>query len=144
LTFGEYNINFENPIYQSSAGESINTTGFFIDSTDTVYYISDDGTGKLFLYSLITLTQQKVIKNANIGSVNYQTGQIKVSGLYLTNLAETNLYFMIKTSSYDVIPVRNQLVDIPNTRITVSVIEDTLSRGLTPSNSKYTFTTSRS
>ncbi len=144
LTFGEYNINFENPIYQSSAGGSINTTGFFIDSTDTVYYISDDGTGKLFLYSLIPLTQQKVIKNVNIGSVNYQTGQIKVSGLYLTNLAETNLYFMIKTSSYDVIPVRNQLVDIPNTRITVSVVEDTLSRGLTPSNSKYTFTTSRS
>jgi hypothetical protein len=144
LTFGEYNINFENPVYQSPAGGSINTTGFFIDSTDTIYYISDDGIGRLFLYSLIPLTQQKVIKNANIGSVNYQTGQIKVNGLYLTNLAQTNLYFMIKTSSYDVIPVRNQLIDIPNARITVSVVEDTLSRGLTPSNSKYTFTTSRS
>lgn len=144
LTFGEYIINFENPIFQSSSGGAINTTGFFIDSTETVYYLSDDGTGRMYLYSVIDQTKQRVIKNANIGSVDYETGKIRINGLYLTNLAESNLYFIIKTSSYDVIPIRNQLIDIPNARIKVSAVEDVLSRGMTPSNSNYTFTSSRS
>lgn len=144
LTFGEYVINFENPIYQTTSGESIKTTGFYIDSTDIVYYLTDDGSGKIQLYSIIDETKEKVIKNPNIGTVNYETGQIRITGLYLTNLAETNFYFIIKTSSYDVIPVRNQLIDIPTARITVSAVEDVLSRGMTPSNTNYTFTASRS
>lgn len=144
LTFGEYVINFENPIHQTSSGESIKTTGFYIDSTDTVYYLTDDGVGKIQLYSVIDETKEKIIKNANIGTVNYETGQIRITGLYLTNLAETNFYFIIRTSSYDVIPVRNQLIDIPTARIRVSAVEDVLSRGMTPSNTNYTFTASRS
>lgn len=144
LTFGEYIINFNNPIYKSNSGDSVISKGFFIDSTNTVYYLADDGQGKMYMYSVINETKEKVIKNSNIGSINYDTGQIKITGLYLTNLAETNLYFMIKTLSYDLIPVRNQLIDIPNSRITVSVVEDVLSRGLTASNTNYTFTSSRS
>ena len=141
-----YKLNIANPIYNQKVAdtEAFKSTGFYIDSTDIVYYLDDDGAGAIRLYSVITNTGVKVIKNSSIGTIDYVNGIITVTGLRITNLLEGNFYFIIKTQSYDVVSVRNQIVDIPEDRITINAIQDkNTSTGLISGNN-YTFTSSRS
>lgn len=141
----EYTLNFVNPIYtENVAEEAFLTSGFYIDTTNTVYYMDDDGVGNVRLFSLVSGTGEKVIKNAKIGTINYSTGYIKISGLKIVDLDEANFYFKIKTSSNDVVSVRNQIVDIPDSRIVVNIIQDTSSSGTYQGGTNYIFTKSRS
>lgn len=139
-----YALNIHNPIYNESAPEdAFNSTGFYIDNTDTVYYLDDDGHGAVRLYSIIQNTGAKVFKNSNIGTIDYTNGIVKIYGLIITNLLEANFYFIFKTQSYDVVSMRNQIVDIPESRVTVNVIQDkNISTGLISGNN-YNFTSSR-
>jgi hypothetical protein len=142
--FGEYTLNFVNPIYNEGVPEeAFYTTGFYIDNTSTTYNLDDDGNGNIRLITINSSTGAKAIVNPSIGSVNYDTGTIKISGLRITNLVEPNFYFIIKTSSYDVASVRNQIVDIPSSRVTVNVIDDVTSSGTYLGGTNYTFTSSR-
>ena len=59
------------------------------------------------------------------------------------NLNFFYFYFIIKTQSFDVVSVRNQIVDIPDTRINVSVIQDQTASGTYLGGTNYTFTSSR-
>lgn len=140
----EYKLKIVNPIYQSGVPEeSFMTTGFYIDNTDTIYYLDDDGAGKIRLYSVIAATGKKVIKNAAIGTIDYTNGSIHLKGLRITNLVDPNLYFIFKTASYDILSVRNQIVDIPLNRLTVNVIQDQTNNAGLVSGYNYTFTASR-
>lgn len=139
-----YTLNLVNPIYNEKVPEeAFKSTGFYIDNSDTIYYLDDDGAGNVRLYSMIESTGAKAFKNLSIGRINYSTGSIVVRGLKITNLVEANFYFIIKTQSFDVISARNQIVDIPPSRVTVNAIQDkTASTGLISGNN-YTFTSSR-
>jgi hypothetical protein len=139
-----YTLNIVNPIYSENVPEeAFKSTGFYIDNSDTVYYLDDDGIGNIRLYNIVSNTGVKAFKSLNIGTINYATGSIVVRGLKITNLVEANFYFIIKTQSFDVISVRNQIVDIPPERVSVTVIQDkTASTGLISGNN-YTFTSSR-
>lgn len=140
----EYKLALANPVYNEAVPEeAFNSSGFYIDSSNTVYYLDDDGAGNIRVYSRIASTGEKVIKYPKIGTVNYDTGYIYITGLRITNLFEPNFYFIIKTQSYDVVSVRNQIVNIPSERITVNVIEDATSTGSYRAGTNYTFTTSR-
>ena len=140
----EYRLNLVNPIYSEKVPEeSFRTTGFYLDSSDTIYYMDDDGVGSIRLYSVISATGEKVIKNPSIGTINYETGVVKINGLKITGLYEPNFYFIVKTASYDVVSVRNQIVDIPDSRITVNIIQDITSSGTYQGGTNYTFTKSR-
>jgi hypothetical protein len=137
-------LNFVNPIYNEGVPEeAFYTTGFYIDNTSTTYNLDDDGNGNIRLITINSSTGAKAIVNPSIGSVNYDTGTIKISGLRITNLVEPNFYFIIKTSSYDVASVRNQIVDIPSSRVIVNVIDDVTSSGTYLGGTNYTFTSSR-
>jgi hypothetical protein len=139
-----YTLNIVNPIYNEKVPEeALKTTGFYIDNSDTIYYLDDDGVGNIRLYSLITSTGEKIIKNSSIGTINYINGSIVVRGLRITNLVEANFYFIIKTQSYDVVSVRNQIVDIPPERVTIHIIQDTTASTGLISGNNYTFTSSR-
>lgn len=138
-----YTLNLVNPIYTEGVPEeSFLSTGFYIDSTDKVYYMDDDGVGNIRLFNIVAGTNEKVFFG-NVGTINYSKGLISVRGLTITNLLEPNLYFKVKTSSYDVLSVRNQIVTIPEDRINVNVLVDnssTIGRG---NAIDYTFTPSR-
>lgn len=143
-TKAQYKLNLVNPIYTEKVPEeAFLTTGFYIDSSDTVYYMDDDGVGNIRLYSYISGTTEKVFKDLSIGTINYSTGLITVNNLYITNLLEPNFYFMIKTQSYDVISVRNQIVTIPESRITINMIDDASSSLGYGNSVNYKFTSSR-
>lgn len=141
----EYKLNLVNPIYSDGVPtESFKSTGFYLDSTDTIYYLDDDGVGNIRVFTTITTTGEKVIRNASIGTIDYQAGKISVNGLKILNLYEANFYFTIKTESFDVVSVRNQIVDIPDSRITVNIIEDAVASGTYKGGTNYIFTNSRS
>lgn len=142
--YGEYKLNLANPIYSEGVPEeAFYTTGFYIDNTENVYYLDDDGLGKIRLIRIIAETNEKAIINDNMGSIDYAAGIIKISKLRVTNLLEPNFFFIIKTSSYDVVSVRNQIVDIPLNRVSVNVIEDASSSGTYLGGTNYKFTSSR-
>lgn len=142
--YAEYRFTLGNPIYNEKVPEeAFNSTGFYIDNTDTVYYLDDDGLGNIRIYTIITDTGEKVIKNPKVGTIAYDTGFITISGLRITNLVDPNFYFIIKTQSFDVVSIRNQIVNIASERITVNVIEDAISSGSYRAGTNYTFTSSR-
>lgn len=143
-TYAEYRLYLGNPIYNERVPEeAFNSTGFYIDSSDTIYHLDDDGVGNIRLYSNITATGEKIIKNPSIGTIDYNTGIVKINGLRITNLDNPNFYFMIKTQSYDVVSVRNRIVNIPSERISVNIIEDVISSGTYRAGTNYIFTSSR-
>ena len=81
--------------------------------------------------------------NGKIGTVNYDTGLINIQNLRIVGLYEPNFYFKIKTSSYDVVSIRNQIVNIPSNRINVNLVEDAIASGTRLGGTNYTFTSSR-
>lgn len=140
----DYKLNIVNPIYNERVPEeAFKSTGFYLDNTTTVYYLDDDGLGNIRVYSIVEGTGEKIIKHDSVGTVNYNTGLISIKGLRITNLVDPNFYFIIKTSSYDVVSIRSQIVDIPDTRITVNVIQDVSSSGSYAGGTNYQFTSSR-
>lgn len=144
-SYSEYRLNLVNPIYSEGVPEeAFTSTGFYIDDTDNVYYLDDDGVGNVRLFRKIEGTGEKVVQNAKIGSIDYATGTIKISNLRITSLFDANFYFIIKTASFDVVSIRNQIVDIPVKRVTVSLIEDSIAAGTMIGGTNYTFTASRS
>lgn len=144
-SYAEYRLNLVNPIYSEGfPEEAFTSTGFYIDDTDNVYYLDDDGVGNVRLFRKIEGTGEKIIQNAKIGSIDYSTGTVKISNLRITSLFDANMYFIIKTASFDVVSIRNQIVDIPAKRVTVSLIEDSIAAGTMIGGTNYTFTASRS
>ena len=140
----EYRLNIGNPIYNEQVPEeAFTTTGFYIDNTDTVYYMDDDGLGNIRVYSVLEGTGNKVVKFPKIGTVDYNAGIVKINGLRITNLLEGNFYFKIKTQSFDVVSSRNKIVDIPSSRINVNAIQDITSSGTYLGGTNYQFTSSR-
>ena len=135
----EYKFNLANPIYTEGVPEeAFYSTGFYIDNTSDVYHMDDDGVGNIRLIRFIAESNKKVIINPKIGTIDYANGVIRVLNLRIVNLADLNFYFIIKTSSFDVVPIRNQIITIPSNRITVSTIENS-----SDASANYRFTTSR-
>jgi len=142
--YSEYKLNLVNPIYSAGVPEeAFTSSGFYVDSTDVVHYLDDDGVGNIRLYTIIEGTGVKSIKNPSIGTIDYANGFIYVKGLTIVNLVDANFYFVIKTQSYDVASIRNQIVNIPDDRITVNVVEDVQSSGTYAGGTNYKFTSSR-
>jgi hypothetical protein len=60
-----------------------------------------------------------VFVNNTIGSVNYDTGQLKINALFVTGLSDSNFEFIIKPQSADIISVENQIVNIDSDYLTI-------------------------
>jgi hypothetical protein len=140
----EYRLNIVNPIYSENVPEeAFKSTGFYLDNSDTIYYMDDDGFGNIRIYNIIEGTGTKIIKNSKIGTIDYANGVIKISGLKIVNLVDANFYFIIKTQSFDVVSLRNYIVNIPDSRINITVMPDTTQTGVATTANNYTFTSSR-
>lgn len=140
----DYSLNIGNPIYNEQVPEeAFASTGFYLDNSTTVYYMDDDGLGNIRVYSMLEGTGNKIVKYPKIGTIDYNNGTVKITGLKITNLEAANFYFVIKTQSFDVVSSRNKIVDIPSSRITVNIIQDTTASGTYLGGTNYQFTSSR-
>lgn len=136
-----YELNIVNPFHVEAAEPAVRTTGFYVYNSQLVHYIEDDSAGNLRLYNLVGNT--KTIVNARIGTVNYLKGSISISGLNVTSIIGTDLDFIFKPDSYDVVSILNQLVTIPTALVTMNAIAD-MSFGASGGGSNYQFTSIRS
>lgn len=153
-----YQIELGNPIYGSGVPEqSILSTGFYLYGREEVMYLEDlpldpeDHTyGLLRIYYFDEAGQKiyfRTLGSADNPTVNYKTGSITIPEILITGLdfSQTDVgEIIIKPQSNDVVSVRNQLVTIPDNKIIVNVIPDTVSAGDSSGGSNYIFTSSRS
>ena len=148
-----YTINFNNAFYNphsehnKSAGGVIASTGFYISGDATnIQYFDDDGSGNLRTYYLATGV--RTYTDSTAGTVTYSTGKIVTDGIYITSAAEvdgassTEIRITAIPDSKDIVPVRNQIVEIDfiNTSVTGEV--DTVSVGDSAAGTTYTPTSS--
>ncbi len=115
-------LNFANPFYNphsghnASAGGIISSTGFNIGTETTEYFLDDDGAGNLRIYSLSGLT--RIYYNSFAGTVDYTNGVINLGAVNITAVsnvdgsASTQIRVTVIPDSYDIVPVRNQILEI--------------------------------
>ena len=131
-----YTLNFNNAFFNPHSGHStiIASTGFFIDGASTEYFFDDDGQGNLRIYSLVAGV--RTYFDSQAGTVDYENGVIKINSILITSVsnvdgsASTQFRLTVLPDSNDVIPVRNQLLEIDtvNTSV-VGTVDQTATTG---------------
>ena len=148
-TSTNYTINFANAFYNphsehnNSGGGILASTGFQINGdTATDYFFDEDGAGVVRIYSLVSGVRTYLSSAA--GTVDYSNGTVSINAVKITAVSNvdgaisTQIRVTAIPSSNDVIPVRNQIleVDLVNSTITGQV-DNTTTTGV-----GYTTTTS--
>ena len=112
----KYTVSFNNAAYHPTANHSqtvVESGGFYLSGNTNIQYIDDDGNGLIRTFYLLGGTT-KTVTNASAGTINYTTGKIVLTSLNITGTIASsgNLDITLKPDSNDVIPVRNQIVEI--------------------------------
>ena len=150
----KYNIYFRNSLYNpvtgynASNGGILQSSGFKINGDITnIYYLDDDGAGNVRRYTLSGST--RTYAAASQGTINYKTGQITLNALNITSIenirgsVSTFIELTIVPQSNDIVPVRDQIleIDLKNSSITVEI--DTFSVGSSDAGINYQTVSSR-
>ena len=148
-----YTLNFNNAFFNPHSGHStiIASTGFFIDNASTEYFFDDDGQGNLRIYSLVAGV--RTYFDSQAGTVDYENGIITVNSIAITSVSNvdgsssTRLRVTVLPDSNDVVPVRNQILELDLVNITVTGSVDataTTGKGYTVSTTGTATTTTTS
>ena len=125
-----YTINFNNAFYHPVDGYQntiIASTGFYIEGGTTEYFFDDDGSGNLRIYSIAVGV--RTYYSVTAGTVDYTNGLVTINGILISSTsnidgsASVQVRITALSDSNDVIPVRNQLleIDFANSTITAKV-----------------------
>jgi len=151
-TSAKYNIYFRNALYNphsghmASAGGILTSSGFRIDGNTNECFFDDDGAGNVRLYYISSGVKNYL--NSTQGTINYSTGAITINSLNIASIsnidgvASTVIRLTVVPNSNDVVPVRDQIVemDIANSNITVTA--DSFVGGSAEAGVGYTTTSS--
>ena len=143
-----YDIYFRNAIYNPHSGHQaiLSSTGFTVAGNTNVMFLDDDSLGNVRRYFLSSGIKTYV-NNAQ-GTINYSTGQITIASLNVSSVSNIRgatssvIELTVTPSSNDVVPVRNQILEIDIANSNVIVSEDTFVGGSAEAGVGYT--TSRS
>jgi hypothetical protein len=143
-----YDIYFRNAIYNPHSGHQaiLSSTGFTVAGNTNVMFLDDDSLGNVRRYFLSSGIKTYV-NNAQ-GTINYSTGQITIVSLNVSSVSNIRgatssvIELTVTPSSNDVVPVRNQILEIDIANSNVIVSEDTFVGGSAEAGVGYT--TSRS
>ena len=149
----KYSINFANALYNphsghnTSSGGILSSTGFKIDGNTTdVFFLDDDGNSNVRRYKMDGSVRSYA--NSTQGTINYTTGSVEVNSLNVSNIenirgaASTVIEVTVKPNSNDIVPIRNQVLDIDIANSSVTVEADTLVGGSANAGIGYTTTSS--
>ena len=133
-----YNVYFRNKIYNphsghnASSGGVIASTGFKANGdTTNVQFFDEDGNGKLRRYYFVG--GERTYVDTNAGTVNYNNGHIQINALKINSVEDvdgqssTSIRFTAIPDSKDIIPVRNQILEIDFVNTTVTGVVDSYS-----------------
>ena len=111
-SFAEYELCYGNCLFAKNCdGPNIRSTGFNVSGIQGTVYLSDkpnkdDKTkGTMFLFRLMSPTQADVVKN-NIGTIDYEHGEIKLAPIKITN---TDVHVDFPLIEIDGIPCSNNV-----------------------------------
>ena len=126
----------------------IASTGFSIDNSSLEYFLDDDGNGNIRIFYLVAGV--RTYYDTLAGTVDYTSGIIRINNVKITSVsdvdevASTRFRVTVIPDSNDVIPVRNQLLEIDLSNTTVGGTIDptaTTGKGYTVTTSGTTTTT---
>jgi hypothetical protein len=150
----KYNMYFRNALYNpvtgynSSNGGILQSSGFKINGDITnIYYLDDDGAGNIRRYRLTGST--RVYSASNQGTINYTTGQITLNTLNITSIenirgnASTFIEITVVPKSNDIVPVRDQTLEMDLTNSSITVEVDSFVTGSSDAGIGYTTISSR-
>ena len=126
-----YTIDFNNSLYHPHAGHTsiLETSGFKISGSNREYFLDDDGSGNVRL--IYYVGGVKTVQNSTQGTINYTTGQVVINNVYITTISNvdgaTSTQIRVKTqpASNDIVPVRQQLMQIDTANMIVDASLDT-------------------
>ena len=142
----KYTIGFNNMVYHPAADWAqtvVESTGFYLSGNTNEQFIDDDGNGNLRTFYLLGGTT-KTITNAVAGTVNYNTGIVVLTSFNITSTTNTNntIDVTVKPDSNDVIPVRQQVIEIDTVATTVNAEVDDFATGSATAGVGYTTSSS--
>ena len=148
-----YDVYYRNSLYNPHSGHNasdggiLTSSGFKIDGdTSTIFFLDDDGQGNVRRYSLSGST--RVYANSTQGTINYATGQVTINSLNVSvvenirGAASSVIELTVIPSSNDVVPVRDQILNIDTANSTIAVEADTFVGGSADAGVGYTTTSS--
>jgi hypothetical protein len=123
----------------------VESSGFFLSGNTNEQYVDDDGSGVIRTFYLLGGTT-KTITNATAGTINYNTGEVVLTSLNVTSVENTDgtIDITLKPDSNDVIPVRNQVVEIDTVGSSTTAEIDTFVEGTSTAGVGYTTSSSTS
>ena len=152
----KYTISFSNKLYHpysgyaadttgTTAGGILSSTGFTITGDANTYYLEDDGVGVVNAY-YISGAAKVYLTSGSVGTIDYTTGDIVLTKLnvgtvgQVDGLDSTSIRLTVKPASNDVVPVRNQILQIDTTNLSVVGTVDTIAAGAGDAGVNYSTT----
>ena len=152
LTSSKYSIYFRNALYNphsghlASAGGILSSSGFKIDGNANECFFDDDGAGNVRLYYYSSGVKSYL--NSTQGTIDYATGAIIINSCNIASISNirgttsTVVELTVTPSSNDVVPVRDQIVEMDIANSTVTVTADSFVGGSAEAGVGYTTTSS--
>ena len=146
-TASAHTLNFNNGLYHpynkynAELGGVLTSTGFKVDGNANVEYFDEDGEGNVRRYYYVGNTRTYTDKTA--GTINYNTGSVVINRVNITTVervdGETSARVRITVlpDSKDIVPVRNQILEIDFINTSVVGEVDTVAVGDSSSASDY-------
>jgi hypothetical protein len=129
-----YEINFSNPINSTTLGRPFNhpyAAGNQVSSNEFTYLgftncFLEDNNGIIRVYRKVGPNTIGVVNN--VGTITYSTGKIVLTNFAPSAFADgsSTLKMTAIPSNKDILPLRNQIVTIRESDITVNIVDDNL------------------
>ena len=152
LTKFKYNVYFRNALYNphsghlESSGGILSSTGFKIDGNDNECFFDDDGEGNVRLYYIGGGVKSYL--NSTQGTIDYSSGAITINSLNIASITNiggktsTIVQLTVIPNSNDVVPVRDQIIEIDVANSYITVTADSFVGGSAEAGVGYTTTSS--
>ena len=152
----KYTISYNNAFYNphadhnKSAGGIVSSTGFKINDDDSTneHFLDDDGSGIIRVYYLASGV--RTYTDATFGTINYTAGEIVLTAAHLTSISNvdgatsTIVRVFVIPNSNDIVPVRNQILQIDTANSTITGEVDAIASGSSQAGTSYTTSSSYS
>ena len=149
----KYTISFSNALYNPhsghlasiagvTAGGILSSTGFTLAGNTETWYLEDDGAGIVKTYYVSGTS--KVYQAASVGTIDYTTGDVVLTKIDIATVGDvdgatsTSIRLLVQPASNDVVPVRNQILEIDLVNLSITGTADTIAAGAGDAGVNYT------
>ena len=150
----KYTISYNNAIYNPHSGHAsgtggvVSSSGFKIndDNSTNEHFLDDDGEGNIRVYYLSGTT--RVYTSTSFGTIDYTNGEIVLTSANITSIsnvdgsASTRIRVTVTPDSNDIVPVRNQTLEIDTSNSSFTGSVDEIESGSSQAGTGYTTTSS--